>query len=85
MVDRYKKLSWLKKRKLRKYIKSIKFDLWPEKFRGSGEHEALLWLKAYIEGRAGEPVELIFSFLEHSSKGLNSHDCSYLLTLLNHC
>lgn len=48
--------GWFLKRRIKKHISSIRFDLIEAdpsivKYRQCGEYQALLWLKAFVEGR----------------------------------
>jgi len=54
-------MNWFKKRKLKKHIKGLNWDLIEKdiNYKIGGEYAALKWLKAYVEGRATyDPKEL---------------------------
>ena len=79
-------MGWLKKRRLRKHIKSINFMEYFKAYGETGEYKALAWLNAYVEGRASaEPMELIRGMLRTSPGGINDEDRTYILTILQWC
>jgi len=79
-------MNWLNRRRLRKRIKNIDFDNWLKTYGNTGEYEAWMWLKSYSEDRASaEPMQLIKSVLNNSSKCISSKDRDYIRTLLEWC
>ncbi len=78
-------MGWLKRRRLRKHLKQINFDLYIKNYGRTGEYQALCWLKAYIEKRTcSEPLSLVKSALMGPSV-INRHEKDYLGTLLRWC
>ncbi len=63
-------MKWLTRRKIRRRLKPIRWDLLEldpslkEYRETSGEYAALMWMKAYLEGRAAcEPMYLVKAIL----------------------
>ena len=76
----------LKRRRLRRHIKSMNLPIFRLNHGVTGEYQALCWLKSYVEGTAAsEPLELVKSIVLHSPNGINSRDRLYILTLLEWC
>ena len=78
------------KRKIKRNIKSIRFDLIEKdpllaEYRTGGEYQALLWLKAFTEDRtAATPRQLLRSILRNISRGTsisNTDSAIFALTL----
>lgn len=79
-------MTYWKRRRLKKHIASINFPAYLENYGSTGEYEALVWLRAYVESRTcSEPLNVVKSFLSRSSQGMTPHDMDYLSTILAWC
>ena len=82
-------MKWRTKRRLKKEIKSIQWDKLDElpNYTGSGEYQALHWLKSYWMGKAAaEPRELLDATLWAIIKNPENakYHAAFALTILRY-